>query len=106
MSGEVQYIISVFEEHAAKQMWTDMLQKQPKVYIPNGYRVPSDKKRKNLRWQIRNDMAQGVVPPSAFDWSNFMFGGPFLFQSAWCVHMHVQELLNVLSMYMCVVLIP
>ena len=40
---------------------------QPKVYIPNGYKVPSDKKRKNLRWQIRNDLAQGVVPPSAFD---------------------------------------
>ncbi len=42
-------------------------QRQQKVIGGNNYVIPSDKKRKNLRWQIRQDLAQGVVPPSAFD---------------------------------------
>lgn len=44
------------------------LQKPKKVYVPNKYVIPSDKKRKNLRWAIRQDMAQGLVPPSVFDY--------------------------------------
>jgi hydrolethalus syndrome protein 1 len=52
-----------------KMLYHDqVVEKKPqRSYQPNTYVVPSDKKRKTLRWQIRMDLAQGVKPPSAFD---------------------------------------
>ena len=41
------------------------LQRQHKAFVPNKYKVPTEKKRKNLRWQIRQDLAQGVMPSMA-----------------------------------------
>lgn len=38
---------------------------QPKprrVLVPNTYIVPTEKKRSALRWEIRNDLANGVIP--------------------------------------------
>lgn len=40
--------------------------KTPKVFVPNKYVVPTDKKRRDLRWQIRMDIAQGQMPPHGF----------------------------------------
>ncbi|KAH3858981.1 centriolar and ciliogenesis-associated protein HYLS1-like [Dreissena polymorpha] len=40
--------------------------KPQKVYVPNKYTIPSDKKRQGLRWQIRMDMAQGQLPHHGF----------------------------------------
>ncbi|KAJ8309101.1 hypothetical protein KUTeg_013975 [Tegillarca granosa] len=41
-------------------------QKPQRVYVANSYVVPTDKKRQNLRWQIRMDMAEGQMPPHGF----------------------------------------
>jgi len=43
------------------------VKKPQRNYRANSYVIPSDKKRKTLRWQIRADLAQGVKPPSVFD---------------------------------------
>lgn len=40
--------------------------KPQRVFVPNKYTVPSDKKRNALRWQIRMDMAQGELPHHGF----------------------------------------
>lgn len=40
--------------------------KPQRVFVPNKYTVPSDKKRNALRWQIRMDMAQGQLPYHGF----------------------------------------
>lgn len=37
-------------------------QKPQKNYVENKYVVPTDKKRKDLRWRIRADMAAGIMP--------------------------------------------
>jgi len=44
-----------------------VFQKPQRNYRANSYVIPSDKKRKTLRWQIRADLAHGVKPPSVFD---------------------------------------
>lgn len=36
------------------------------VYIPNNYLVPTEKKRSALRWGIRCDLANGVMPRNAY----------------------------------------
>lgn len=36
--------------------------KQHKIFVPNSYVVPTEKKRSALCWQIRMDMAQGNMP--------------------------------------------
>ncbi|XP_029284220.1 hydrolethalus syndrome protein 1 [Cottoperca gobio] len=36
--------------------------KPRRVYVPNSYVVPTEKKRSALRWEIRNDLANGVLP--------------------------------------------
>lgn len=39
---------------------------QPKprrVFVPNTYVVPTEKKRSALRWEIRHDLANGLLPP-------------------------------------------
>ncbi|XP_034043835.1 hydrolethalus syndrome protein 1 homolog isoform X2 [Thalassophryne amazonica] len=36
--------------------------KPRRVYVPNTYVVPTEKKRSSLRWEIRNDLANGVLP--------------------------------------------
>ncbi|XP_073334877.1 centriolar and ciliogenesis-associated protein HYSL1 [Pagrus major] len=36
--------------------------KPRRVYLPNTYTVPTDKRRSALRWEIRNDLAHGLVP--------------------------------------------
>lgn len=36
------------------------------VYIPNNYLVPTEKKRSALRWGIRCDLANGVVPKNIY----------------------------------------
>uniref|UniRef100_A0A8C6XA11 HYLS1 centriolar and ciliosis associated n=1 Tax=Naja naja TaxID=35670 RepID=A0A8C6XA11_NAJNA len=36
------------------------------VYIPNNYLVPTEKKRSALRWGIRCDLANGVVPRNIY----------------------------------------
>ncbi|KAK2180626.1 hypothetical protein NP493_435g02043 [Ridgeia piscesae] len=43
-----------------------VVEKQPgKSYVRNSYVIPSDKKRKTLRWQIRQKLAEGAVPSAA-----------------------------------------
>ena len=42
-------------------------QKVPKNYVPNTYVVPTDKKRKALRWQIRTDLAAGMMPSNGYN---------------------------------------
>ncbi|XP_029462693.1 hydrolethalus syndrome protein 1 [Rhinatrema bivittatum] len=34
----------------------------PHVYIPNNYVVPTEKKRSTLRWGVRYDLANGIIP--------------------------------------------
>ncbi|XP_060106671.1 centriolar and ciliogenesis-associated protein HYLS1 [Heteronotia binoei] len=36
------------------------------IYIPNNYLVPTEKKRSALRWGIRCDLANGVVPRNSY----------------------------------------
>ncbi|XP_041640158.1 hydrolethalus syndrome protein 1 [Cheilinus undulatus] len=36
--------------------------KPRRVYVPNTYVVPTEKKRSALRWEIRTDLANGVLP--------------------------------------------
>ncbi|XP_056136096.1 centriolar and ciliogenesis-associated protein HYSL1 isoform X2 [Lampris incognitus] len=36
--------------------------KPRRVYVPNSYIVPTEKKRSALRWEIRNDLAKGLLP--------------------------------------------
>ncbi|XP_062285752.1 centriolar and ciliogenesis-associated protein HYLS1 [Scomber scombrus] len=36
--------------------------KPRRVYVRNTYTVPTEKKRSALRWEIRNDMANGLLP--------------------------------------------
>ncbi|XP_063167016.1 centriolar and ciliogenesis-associated protein HYLS1 [Candoia aspera] len=36
------------------------------VYLPNNYLVPTEKKRSALRWGIRCDLANGVVPRNTY----------------------------------------
>ncbi|KAE8300591.1 Hydrolethalus syndrome protein 1-like protein [Larimichthys crocea] len=36
--------------------------KPRRVYVPNTYIVPTEKKRSALRWEVRNDLANGLVP--------------------------------------------
>ncbi|XP_068607541.1 centriolar and ciliogenesis-associated protein HYLS1 [Brachionichthys hirsutus] len=38
------------------------LPKPRRVFVPNSYVVPTEKKRSALRWQIRNDLAGGLLP--------------------------------------------
>ncbi|XP_007896652.1 hydrolethalus syndrome protein 1 [Callorhinchus milii] len=40
--------------------------KPQRMYIPNDYIVPTDKKRSALRWGIRHDMANGTIPHKLF----------------------------------------
>ncbi|KFQ44684.1 Hydrolethalus syndrome protein 1, partial [Nestor notabilis] len=32
------------------------------LYIPNTYTVPTEKKRAALRWEVRWDLANGLIP--------------------------------------------
>ncbi|KAK5865405.1 hypothetical protein PBY51_019681 [Eleginops maclovinus] len=36
--------------------------KPRRVFVPNTYVVPTEKKRSALRWEIRNDLANGLLP--------------------------------------------
>ncbi|KAF3852748.1 hypothetical protein F7725_006103 [Dissostichus mawsoni] len=36
--------------------------KPRRVFVPNSYVVPTEKKRSALRWEIRNDLANGLLP--------------------------------------------
>lgn len=45
-----------------------LFQQPCKSYVRNNYVIPSDKKRKTLRWQIRQKLAEGVIPSSALGW--------------------------------------
>ncbi|CAH1261383.1 HYLS1 [Branchiostoma lanceolatum] len=40
----------------------EVVQKPQRVYVPNGYIVPTNKKRQALRWEVRHDIARGVLP--------------------------------------------
>eukprot|EP00058_Branchiostoma_floridae_P018983 XP_002604472.1 hypothetical protein BRAFLDRAFT_79227 [Branchiostoma floridae] len=40
----------------------EVVQKPQRVYVPNGYVVPTNKKRQALRWEVRHDIARGVLP--------------------------------------------
>ncbi|NWW90239.1 HYLS1 protein, partial [Rhynochetos jubatus] len=31
-------------------------------YVPNAYAVPTEKKRAALRWEVRWDLANGLIP--------------------------------------------
>ncbi|KAM3865359.1 centriolar and ciliogenesis-associated protein HYLS1-like [Diretmus argenteus] len=41
--------------------------KPQRVYVPNTYVVPTEKKRSALRWQVKHDLANGLLP-SRFDY--------------------------------------
>ncbi|NXL92309.1 HYLS1 protein, partial [Alectura lathami] len=36
--------------------------KPQRACIPNAYRVPTEKKRAALRWEVRWDLANGLIP--------------------------------------------
>ncbi|KAG7220297.1 hypothetical protein INR49_018289 [Caranx melampygus] len=36
--------------------------KPRRVFVPNTYIVPTEKKRSALRWEIRTDLANGLLP--------------------------------------------
>ncbi|KAM8880455.1 centriolar and ciliogenesis-associated protein HYLS1 isoform 4-T6 [Spinachia spinachia] len=36
--------------------------KPRRTYVPNSYVVPTEKKRSALRWELRNDLASGLLP--------------------------------------------
>ncbi|KFW02523.1 Hydrolethalus syndrome protein 1, partial [Eurypyga helias] len=36
--------------------------KPPRPYVPNAYAVPTEKKRAALRWEVRWDLANGLIP--------------------------------------------
>ncbi|NXJ16689.1 HYLS1 protein, partial [Odontophorus gujanensis] len=36
--------------------------KPQRTYVPNTYTVPTDKKRAALRWGVRWDLANGLIP--------------------------------------------
>ncbi|KAI8481470.1 cilium assembly [Branchiostoma belcheri] len=40
----------------------EVVQKPQRVYVPNSYVVPTNKKRQALRWEVRHDIARGVLP--------------------------------------------
>uniref|UniRef100_A0A7M4DX94 HYLS1 centriolar and ciliosis associated n=2 Tax=Crocodylus porosus TaxID=8502 RepID=A0A7M4DX94_CROPO len=37
-----------------------------RTYIPNNYLVPTEKKRSALRWEVRCDLANGLIPRKSF----------------------------------------
>ncbi|XP_071833722.1 centriolar and ciliogenesis-associated protein HYLS1-like [Apostichopus japonicus] len=39
----------------------------PRVYVPNNYQVPTEKKRQALRWAVRNSLANREMPYSTFN---------------------------------------
>ena len=63
-------VSDLINEYSSSSSWCCVVCKAQRSYRANSYVIPSDKKRKTLRWQIRMDLAQGVKPPSAFDWFN------------------------------------
>ncbi|XP_074555381.1 centriolar and ciliogenesis-associated protein HYLS1 [Halichoeres trimaculatus] len=56
------------DRRALRQEIKEQLAYQPpppkprRVYVPNTYIVPTEKKRSALRWEIRTDLANGVLP--------------------------------------------
>ncbi|KAI5101826.1 hydrolethalus syndrome protein 1-like isoform X2 [Silurus meridionalis] len=58
------------EKHRKELHWAikEQLMYQPpppkpqRTYIPNTYVVPTEKKRSALRWEIRHDLANGIIP--------------------------------------------
>lgn len=56
----------------------EQLQYQPppprprRAYVPNTYVVPTDKKRSALRWEVRHDLARGLLPANNYR----TFGAP------------------------------
>lgn len=38
----------------------------PRIYVPNNYEVPTEKKRQALRWAVRNSLANREMPYSSF----------------------------------------
>ncbi|XP_068177188.1 dentin sialophosphoprotein [Antennarius striatus] len=56
------------DRSAVRQELKERLEYQPpppkprRVLVPNSYVIPTEKKRSALRWQVRNDLANGLVP--------------------------------------------
>ncbi|KAF7654946.1 hypothetical protein LDENG_00063020 [Lucifuga dentata] len=56
------------ERRALRRQIKEQLVYQPpapkprRVYLPNTYVVPTEKKRSALRWEVRNDLANGLLP--------------------------------------------
>ncbi|KAG2467407.1 HYLS1 protein, partial [Polypterus senegalus] len=42
------------------------IKKPQRIFVPNNYVVPTEKKRSALRWEVRHDMANGVIPQKMF----------------------------------------
>ncbi|XP_033873053.3 centriolar and ciliogenesis-associated protein HYSL1-like [Acipenser ruthenus] len=40
--------------------------KPQRIYVPNTYEVPTQKKRLALRWEVRHDLAKGLMPQKIF----------------------------------------
>ncbi|XP_041107819.1 hydrolethalus syndrome protein 1 homolog isoform X2 [Polyodon spathula] len=40
--------------------------KPQRIYVPNTYEVPTEKKRLALRWEVRHDLAKGLMPQKVF----------------------------------------
>ncbi|CAJ1054143.1 Hydrolethalus syndrome protein 1-like protein [Xyrichtys novacula] len=59
------------DRRALRQEIKDQLAYQPpppkprRVYVPNTYIVPTEKKRSALCWEIRNDLANGLLPQTS-----------------------------------------
>lgn len=50
-------------------LFSHSLQTRPqKTFIPNNYVVPTQKKRSALRWEIRHDLAHGIIPTKIYPW--------------------------------------
>ncbi|RXM33019.1 Hydrolethalus syndrome protein 1-like [Acipenser ruthenus] len=42
------------------------IRKPQRIYVPNTYEVPTQKKRLALRWEVRHDLAKGLMPQKIF----------------------------------------
>ncbi|NXL68396.1 HYLS1 protein, partial [Chordeiles acutipennis] len=46
-----------------QMLWKPQIPNKPQhFYVPNNYVVPTAKKRAALRWEVRWDLAQGLLP--------------------------------------------
>ena len=61
------FLFSLPKEHMMYKDEVVQPKNAPRVYVPNSYVVPSDKKRQALRWAVRTQLAHREMPSSSFN---------------------------------------